>query len=215
MITRRDVSTVCWILAATIYAGLAIGTSRAIAQEDSPQTEKKSPRELRLEYAKANLELEENELRLAEQWNARVAETLPTGASKSEQELLLKMRQIPSAIMERLKSNVAIAREQLQQAMSPSTGATEKIRQRYAEEKVRLAEVNLAAMRADKARGLPVDPLELRRLELRHRLAKLKLELLSNPESVMEILDSLQRQIDRQTEQLMNHDQRITALEDR
>ena len=86
---------------------------------------------------------------------------------------------------------------------------------RYAEEKIRLAKIKLDAIEADKLAGKPVRELEVTQLELKYKLAQLKLQLLGSPEYLFEVVDSLQRQIDQLNEEFIAQDQRITATEDR
>jgi molybdopterin converting factor small subunit len=116
-------------------------------------------------------------------------------------------------MVERLRSNLEIARQQREQAKMPSTGDVEKIRKKYAEEKVRLAEINLAAMHKYKEKGLPVKDGDIKRLELKLRQAQLSRQLLDSPENLLEIVDSLQRQVDQLHEELIQQDQRLSSIE--
>jgi len=45
-------------------------------------------------------------------------------------------------------------------------------------------------------------------------LAKLNRQLLDSPENLLEIVDSLQRQVDHLNEDLIRQDQRLSALEE-
>ncbi len=180
----------------------------------SQDSEAKPAQVLRTELAGVSLELAEVELQLAEEFNREVGSVLLTNLSKEDRESYIRNRQLPQVIVERLRSNVEIARQQREQASSPSTGDVEKIRKKYAEEKVRLAEIQLETMRRYREKGLPVKDGEIRRLELKLQQAQLNRRLLDSPENLLEIVDSLQRQVDRLNEELIRHDQRLSAVED-
>jgi hypothetical protein len=169
---------------------------------------------LRSELAGVGLELAEVELKLAEEFNNEIESVLLANLSKEDRESYIRNRRIPEVIVERLRSNVQLARQQREQAKSPSTGDVEKIRKKYAEEKIRLAEIQLASARKQKEKGLPVKDGEIKRFELKLREAQLNRKLLDSPENLLEIVDSLQRQVDRLNEELIRHDQRLSAVED-
>ena len=94
------------------------------------------------------------------------------------------------------------------------TNLSKEDRESYAEEKVRLAEIQLETMRRYREKGLPVKDGEIRRMELKLQQAQLNRRLLDSPENLLEIDDSLQRQVDRLNEELIRHDQRLSAVED-
>ncbi len=169
---------------------------------------------LRIEVARANLELAEVELKLAEDFNREVEGVLMANVPKEDRDSYIRLRSVPDVIIERLRANVEIARQQVEHALMPSTGDVEKIRKKYAEQKIRLAEVNLNSLRNLRSKGLPVKEDELKRQELRLQLARLNRQLLDSPENLLEIVDSLQRQVDRLNEELIRQDQRLSALED-
>jgi hypothetical protein len=189
--------------------------SNLVGQDENSQPQEKSASELRLEYARLNLRLVETELQLAQQYNRELSSKIPPGTSAAQRQKMIKMMQVPATAIARLNSNIEIGKLQLAEAESPSTGSPEKIRKQYAEEKVQLAKINLDAARANKAAGVPVRDLEIARLKLIYELAQLKLELIGSPENVLTLVDSLQRQIDRLSEEMLSQDQRITALEER
>lgn len=180
----------------------------------SQDSEAKPAQVLRTELAGVSLELAEVELQLAEEFNREVESVLLTNVPKEDRESYIRNRKLPQVIVERLRSNVEIARQQREQASSPSTGDVEKIRKKYADEKVRLAEIQLETMKRYKEKGLPIKNGEVRRLELKLQQAQLNRKLLDSPENLLEIVDSLQRQVDRLNEELIRHDQRLSAVED-
>jgi hypothetical protein len=168
---------------------------------------------LRAEIAQVSVELAEVELQLAEDFNREVEAVLLANIPKEDRDSYIRNRRLPDVMVERLRSNLEIARQQREQAKMPSTGDVEKIRKKYAEEKVRLAEINLAAMHKYKEKGLPVKDGDIKRLELKLRQAQLSRQLLDSPENLLEIVDSLQRQVDQLHEELIQQDQRLSSIE--
>ncbi len=200
------------LLISTIAATVIAETG--LAQDTAAVQEQKSTYDLRLEYARLNLQLAETELQWAQQFNKEVAESIPASLTDDERQIIVTMKQISETAMERLRSNVEIAEVQFSHATTPSTGSPEEIRKRYAAEKIDLAKFQYDFLAARKSRGEAVNDLELSRSELKYKLAQLELELLDNPENVLTLVDSLQRQIDRLAEEIMAQDQRIGAMED-
>lgn len=168
---------------------------------------------LRADLAQVGLELAEVELKLAEDFNREVEAVLLANIPKEDRDSYIRNRRVPDEMIERLRSNLEIARQQREQARMPSTGDVEKIRKKYAEEKIRLAEINLAAMRKYKEKGLPIKDGDIKRMELKLRQAQLNRQLLDSPENLLEIVDSLQRQVDQLHEELIQQDQRLSAIE--
>lgn len=179
------------------------------------ESENKANPNLRSELAQVSVELAEVELQLAEDFNREVESVLLANIPKEDRDAYIRNRRLPDVMVERLRSNLEIARQQREQARMPSTGDVEKIRKKYAEEKIRLAEVDLATVRRYKEKGLPVKDGDIKRLELKLRQAQLNRQLLDSPENLLEIVDSLQRQVDRLHEELIRHDQRLSAVEDK
>ncbi len=204
------------VATATFVCMFVALASTGKGQEENSQQDEKSSNELRLDYAMSNLQLAETELKLAEQFNKELADSMPSSIPRFTDEFkqqILNKNRIADTTLARLKSNLQIGRVQFDLAKNPSTGSPEELRKRYAEEKVHLAKVKLDAVKAGKSAGKPVRDLEITRLQLMHQLAQLKLELLGSPENVLTLVDSLQRQIDQLSEEVLTQDQRITALE--
>jgi len=91
---------------------------------------------------------------------------------------------IPKARIEQRRSDLIIAKEQYKQAMLASSGGLEKVRLCHAEEKVRLARLDLEAGKKlmDKQ---SLSELRLKRLDLKYELAELNLAMLRNPENYL------------------------------
>ena len=173
----------------------AVGISQqSNEQQSNEQQSEQTQRELMVKHAKAVLELAEVEL---------------------EQALKLNKdgkQHVPRLAVERLRSNLSVAQEQLKQAVIASTGGPEQVRIRHAEEKARLAKLDLDAAEKMVNNGT-ISKLEFRRLELRHELAELRLALLKQPGTFMTLMDSMDRKLDRFGEEILELDRRVTKLE--
>jgi hypothetical protein len=120
---------------------------------------------------------------------------------------------IPRFVLERLRSNLAVAREQFNEASLASSDGPERVRLRHAEEKIRLAKLELEAGEKLKSEG-QISKLQLKRLELKYDVAKLNLSLIKHPETFVTLLHHVQGKVDRLGEELITLDQRISKLEE-
>lgn len=153
-----------------------------------------SQHELTLQYAKTKLELAEIDLQNA----------LTMGEANA----------IPGLTVERVRSSLAVAKEQYHQAQLASNSGAQRVRLRHAEERLRLADVQLAAGRRLNKSGT-ISDLELRRLQLKSDLAKLHLTLLQRPGNAASQMQYMQDQIDRFGEEMLLLEQRMARLESR
>jgi endothelin-converting enzyme/putative endopeptidase len=96
----------------------------------------------------------------------------------------------PKLAIERLRSDVEVANEQYNEATMASVGGADRVRQKHAEEKVRLAQVALEGGRKMYRAGA-IRELELKRLELKSELAKLNLELIHQPEKFVTLRSTI------------------------
>ena len=165
------------------------------AEQSDEVFENLTDRELTILYTKTNLSLAELELKRA-------------------LELNLGRHIIPPLTIERLRSNLAVAKEQYRQASAESGHASENVRLRHASERVRIAKVDLAAAEKLKDKGA-VSEFELRRLQLKFDLARLNLALMQHPQGYLTLVDNMQRQIDRLGDEFLAMEQRIEKLEAR
>ena len=163
-------------------------------QQTADNTSERSRYDLLVLYAQKNLDLARVELQQAVEINAKSRGV------------------IPRLTIERLRSNLAVAKEQLSEAELASYGGLERVRLRHAEEKIRVAKLALDAGRKQAKDGL-VTELELQRLQLRYDLAKLSLTLIKNPENFVTLLHRLEAQVNRLSEEILALDQRISKLE--
>ncbi len=165
----------------------------AAGQDPNAVNDQDEHRQLVLQYTKTNLELAELELEKALTLNERS----PV---------------IPKLAVERLRSNLEVAKEQYRQAQAETTEGAEKVRLRHAEEQLRLAEIDLQAGKTLAAQA-SISDLELRRLKLKHQLAQLNLAMLSHPTGYLTLFDSMQRQLERFGNEILSLDQRVSKLE--
>lgn len=165
-----------------------------LGQQPADDSAEPSRYDLIVQFAKTNLELAEVELQQAVDINAQNAGV------------------IPRFTIERLRSNLAVAREQFNEATLASHGGLERVRLRHAEEKIRLAKLALDAGKKREADGL-ITALELKRLQLKYDLAQLSRTLIMNPENFVTLLHHLEGQVNRLGEEILALDQRISKLE--
>ncbi len=119
---------------------------------------------------------------------------------------------IAKLAVERLRSDAEIAKQQFREAEMATVGGSERVRLRHAQERIRLARINLVNGRELHDKGRLSD-LELERLKLKHELAGLSLVLLKNPQYFATMLQSLEAKVDRMGEEILSLDQRISRLE--
>ncbi len=189
--TRNPLLSAFTLLAFCSAAQSCLAQQSQQAADNPPES---SRYELLVQYAKTNLDLAIVELQQAVEINAE------SGGA------------IPRLTIERLRSNVAVAKEQLSEAELASYGGQERVRLRHAEEKIRVAKLALDAGRNQAEDGL-ITELELQRLQLRYELAKLSLTLIKNPENFVTLLHRLEAQVNRLSEEILAIDQRISKFE--
>lgn len=178
------VAAVCFFSLGGLAAGLGAqaGRPRPVAAAE----------ELAVRYAQASLKLAEIDLRKAEEQNKKVPRT------------------IPQVIVERLRRNVAVSEAQLEQALQPSAGGAVNVHVRYAEERVRIAELEIE--KAQKARQRDPDAVpavEVERLALAADVARLRLDMWRNPVYLPSLLDQMQWQLDRLSEEVIDLNKRV------
>ena len=153
-----------------------------------------SPRELVINYAKTRMDLAQVEFDWANELSQ--SGTLPLAKTK----------------LERRRSELAVAKEQFNQALTASSGGLERVRLCHAEEKVRLSKFDFEAAKKLRAKG-ELSDYGLDRLNLKYQLAQLGLALRKNPENYVTLMEAMQAQIDQMGQEMLALDLRITALE--
>jgi len=166
--------------------GVLAGASQQ-RQQGNPAEEQVSVR-----YARASLELARIEL----QKHLEQEKKVPRG--------------IPAIVIERSRMNVKVAEAQLEQALLPATSGTIHVQVRYAEERVKIAELEYE--QAKKARLLnpnAVLELEVERLGLVAETARLRLAMWRDPVYLPSLLDQMQWQLDRLSEEIIDLNKRF------
>ena len=150
--------------------------------------------ELSVKYAETRMQLADVELRQGMAMNRKI----PGG--------------VPQITIERLRSNLAVAKEQYDAAVATSIGGAERVQLRNAEEKIRLAKIDLDTGQKLRKENL-ISDLEFERLKLKHELAKLNVVVIKNPDSFTTLLHYIEAKVDRMGDEILSLDQRITRLE--
>jgi hypothetical protein len=153
-----------------------------------------SPRELVILYSKTRMDLAQVEF----DWARERSENGQLVMSKAK--------------LERRQSELAVTKEQFNQAVTASSGGLEKVRLCHAEEKVRLAKLDFEAAKKLRANNT-LSEYGLERLRLKYELAQLDLALRKNPDNYVTLIEAMQAQIDRQGQEMLALDLRLAALE--
>ena len=177
-------------LAVVEFHGAVKFDETAAAQQPKPAVEGVAVR-----YARAYLRLTELELKSAKNTNAKVPGV------------------ISAVEVDRLKMNVAVAQAQLQNALRPNAVSKVQVHLRYAEEKVATARKEYK--RAQRVRKINAEALsddELERLKLVMEVAQYRLEMWRDPTYLPSLLDHMQWQIDRLSEEIVQLHKRTQML---
>ncbi|PAY15711.1 hypothetical protein CKO51_30365 [Rhodopirellula sp. SM50] len=177
-----------------VFCLLVVLATPAFCQENQAKTTEPSWHDLNVKHTKTQLALANVELLSALEINKESPGT------------------IARLVIERLKSDVAIAEQRFQEAEMATVGGSERIRLRNAQEKIRLAKLNFENGRLLHDNGM-VNDLELERLKLKYELAQLSLVLLKNPQYFNTMLQSLDAKVDRLADEILSLDQRLSRLE--
>ncbi|KAA5542085.1 hypothetical protein FYK55_14850 [Roseiconus nitratireducens] len=183
----------CRVFLVVILVAIPVACSAQESDRESTSPPK-TRYELDLQYAQTRLRLAEVELAAV----MEIERAAPGTISK--------------LAIERLKSSVAIAKEQLAQAELASVTGPGQVRLRQAEEKERLARLDLQTAQQQREKG-QISELELERLRLKHELAKLSLVILKEPEHFSTLLHFVEAKVDRLGDEILSLDQRLSKLE--
>ncbi len=195
---------------------ILLATQTIVAQETTSEQGEQPLQALELIHAKLSFNLAEVELQLAEQFNREIEDSISSVVDDKTRYQTLKMKLIPSTVLERLKSNIAIAGTKLKLAETGSTARPREVQLQHAQEKARLAQIRLDTVKESKTTTSTVArELEIKRLKIMSDIAKLRLQMPERPEYLLEQVDILQWQIDKLSDQFMLLEMRITAIEDR
>lgn len=119
---------------------------------------------------------------------------------------------VPYLRFERLRSGLAIAKQQYDEVVAASHGGNERVQLRHAQERIRLARIDLENGQKMGKQGV-LQPLEIERLELKYELAQLRLQILKNPQNFTTLLHYVETRVDQLAEEILALDQRISKLE--
>lgn len=195
---------------------ILLATQTIVAQETSTEQGEQPLQALELIHATLSYKLAAVELQLAEQFNREIEDSLSGVIDGQTRYQTLKMKLIPSTVLERLKSNIAIAQTKLELAETGSTARPKEVQLRHAQEKARLAQIRLDSAKESKTTKSSVTrELQIKRLKIVSDIAKLRLKMPERPEYLLEQVDILQWQIDKLSDQFMLLEMRISAIEDR
>ncbi len=176
------------LLWATATLGLLIAICAVVpGQPTSSQTKSDLVTEdIAIQYARANLKLARVRLARFENVNHKAPGS------------------IPQMVLERMRANISVAQEQLDHAIRPDDEKPMRAYVRYAEEKARVA--NLAWKNALELRKRPsakITELDLEKYRLEAKVAELRLQMWQDRAYLPTLLDQMQWQIDRLSEELL------------
>lgn len=164
--------------------------------DDVPKPSDHAEYNLAVQYAQASLDLANIELRkfLEENQRARGA--------------------VPGLVLDRARMNVHVAETQLAQVLSPSPTAKMSVHVRYAEERAKLAQLEYEKARELRNRRPDTfSELEIQRLKLVADTTRLRLAMWQNPVYLPSLLDQMQWQIDRLSEEIVEINRRFEKSE--
>lgn len=179
--TRNQIGAAVCICAIGVLAGAAQKQFGVPAEDVIP-----------VRYAQACLELAKIELKKLVEHEKKV----PRG--------------VPAIILERARMNVKVAEAQLNQALVPSAGGMVNVHIRYAEERAKVAELEFE--KAKEARQHNSDALielEVERLGLVAETSRLRLAMWRNPVYLPSLLDQMQWQLDRLSDEIIQLNKRV------
>ena len=184
------VSTLLAVLLATVW-GIHNAWGQALQEEPGALA-----RHLQVRYADARLQLAETDLQIALETNQRVE-----GA-------------VPEAELTRLRANVEVARELLDISKEYTHGSTPPAQLTAAETAAKIADLDLRnALQVNAARAGTISAARVRRLRIKAEMANIRVELWKDPYYIPSLIDEMQWQIDRLTEQVIELTQRIEVVE--
>lgn len=165
------------------------------AQDPPKNNEEQSAEELRIRHAEARLELAKVQLKMLQQNNKES----PGAISQAE--------------IERAEMNIAVAREQLKLAKTPSADATQ-LHLKRAEQQAKFAKDQYEnAQKAKASFAESFSDLKLEEYRLKAEVAQLRLEMWKHPQTnMLSLLDHMHWQLERVSEELVALQKRVDQL---
>lgn len=171
-------------------------TNMATAQRADPPASAAAATDLQVRFADARLRLARVELEIALEMNRKVGGT----ASKRE--------------LQRLEGNVDVARKQLVVAREFTHGSALPTQLTAADSAAKRADRHLqSVLEIHKRNPQAMSKIMIRRASIKAEMAKFRVELWQDPAYLPSLMDEMQWQIDRLTEQVIELTQRIDAIE--
>jgi hypothetical protein len=167
------------------------GQGQSQTQDQVPSAE--APQiHLHVSHAQACVRLAEAELQMSQEMNLMAADT------------------VPQIRLEWLQANLEFARKQLEVAQQYEYGAALPLQLVYAEKSAALAERELEeAVYVNKSLPSRISQLNVERLRAKAEIASLRLKMWRSDRYVHSLIDQMQWQIDRLTEQVIDLNHRV------
>jgi len=173
-------------------------TNMADAQRPDPPASAAAATDLQVRFADARHRLARVEVEIALELNRKVGGTV----SKRE--------------FRRLEANVDVASKQLVIAKEFTHGSAPSTQLTAADTAAKLADQDLqSASAAHKRNPQTISKIMVRRASIKLEMAKIRVELWQDPAYLPSLMDEMQWQIDRLTEQVIELTQRLDAREGR
>ncbi|NND97374.1 MAG: hypothetical protein HKN47_08620 [Pirellulaceae bacterium] len=188
---KTTIQRICLLFCVGTMPICIVATCQA---QETGQSAAATQYQLSVRYAETRMQLAEAELRIGLEMNQEIP------------------RSVPVITIERLRSNLAVAKEQYDAAVAASIGGSERVQLKHAEEKIRLARISLASAEKMYREGM-ISGLEVERRKLKYELAKLNAVIIQNPDNFTTLLHYIEAKVDRMGEEILALDQRITRLE--
>jgi hypothetical protein len=174
-----------------VLALLLNGQGQSQIEDQVPSAEV-SQIQLHVSHAQACVRLAEAELQISQEMNLMATDT------------------VPQIRIDWLQANLDFARKQLEVAQQYEYGAAVPLQLVYAEKSVALAERELEeAVFVNKGMPSRISQLNVERLRAKAEIAALRLKMWRSDRYVHSLIDQMQWQIDRLTEQIIDLNHRV------
>lgn len=197
-----------------IFVGIAIGCF-TMFQVAGQEPDDSADRKLKVELAEVGLKLAELELQQAEHFNREIAIHIENRVTLDEasKSRMLATKQLSAETMERLTSNVAVAKASLERAKSPNAKDTEDLLLQHAAENVRLCKARWDQAKVVAPTSQAQGQVNLERARLRHQEAVLRYDLLQQSGGLDNAVETLFVRTNRLSEEHIALEQRVASLE--
>jgi len=173
-------------------------------------------RQLEVQRAAVALELARVELQIATRHNREVEQSvnsLPTVSDKMKR-VMIETRTISPALLERLSSDVKLAEQHLTEVNRQSGANEQRELWRQADERQRIAALDLERTVEKEERGLAT-PLDVERARLGLELARIDAELVRDPTFLVDSMRAMQEKVYRLSQRIDELERRLDWVGDR